>query len=384
MAREDRCDACRFWLPDRQPKLEIVTQGECRRYPPTLAYGGYGGDDPDVIEHSTYPATFDDEWCGEFRPQSSAEPSISLNAANVLRVLFESNGAETRRLVVARAAGPHSKRRPDMDGGNIDTTGASVADQLDVDAADTDTGTTERDFDAEARAHGWTPKDDFKGDAAKWVDAETFVKRADEVMPFLKKQNAGLKRQIDDLTRQFKKASEHFGKAEERAYKRALTELQAKHNAAVEEGDVAGANKVLKDMDELKADAAPKIDRDDAPDPKQAAREFAEWVEDNDWYVSDDKKRAYADIQAGAMGPAGEWDGGPKAWLDELGKRVSRKFAEQKPNLANPGGNRGNGGPRGAKTFADLPPNAKAMCDKWVKQGLIKTREDYVKAYDWS
>jgi hypothetical protein len=26
------------------------------------------------------------------RPQSSAEPSISLNAANVLRVLFESNG----------------------------------------------------------------------------------------------------------------------------------------------------------------------------------------------------------------------------------------------------------------------------------------------------
>jgi hypothetical protein len=55
-----------------------------------------------------------------------------------------------------------------------------------------------------------------------------------------------------------------------------------------------------------------------------------------------------------------------------------------KPNPANPGGNRGNGGPRGAKTFADLPPNAKAMCDKWVKQGLIKTREDYVKAYDWS
>jgi hypothetical protein len=51
-----------------------------------------------------------------------------------------------------------------MDGGNIDTTGASVADQLDVDAGDTDTGTTERDFDAEARAHGWTPKDDFRGD----------------------------------------------------------------------------------------------------------------------------------------------------------------------------------------------------------------------------
>jgi hypothetical protein len=78
-------------LAARSP-AQISTQGECRRYPPTLAYGGYGGDDPDVIEHSTYPATFDDEWCGEFRPQSSAEPSISLNAANVLRVLFESNG----------------------------------------------------------------------------------------------------------------------------------------------------------------------------------------------------------------------------------------------------------------------------------------------------
>jgi hypothetical protein len=51
-----------------------------------------------------------------------------------------------------------------------------------------------RDFDAEAREHGWRPKDEFPGDAAKWVDAETFMKRADEVMPLLKAQNARLKR----------------------------------------------------------------------------------------------------------------------------------------------------------------------------------------------
>ena len=33
--------------------------------------------------------------------------------------------------------------------------------------------------------------------------------------------------------------------------------------------------------------------------------------------------------------------------------------------------------------FNDLPPEARAACDRWVKQGLIKSREDYVRSYAW-
>lgn len=254
------------------------------------------------------------------------------------------------------------------------------------DADSTSADDTPRDYEAEARQHGWTPKEDFRGDAAKWVDAETFVKRADEVMPFLKKQNAGLKRELDDLKRQVKKASEFFTQAEERGYARAMDELQRKHDDAVETGDVAAARKVLKDMGDLQAEIATSKAAltEDKPEPASDPRaEFAAWVEDNDWYVLDENKRTYADLQAQTMGPAEKWEGGHAAWLAEIKARTDRKFAEKKPNPANPSGNRAGPSARGGKTFSDLPPAAKALADKWVKSGIIKSRDDYVKSYQW-
>jgi hypothetical protein len=241
-----------------------------------------------------------------------------------------------------------------------------------------------RDYEADARKHGWSPKDEFKGDPAKWVDAETFVKRADEVMPFLQKQNSVLKREIDDLKLQIKKSAQFFSQAEERAYKRAISELEARHDEAVETGDVAASKRIRTEMQQLAKDHA---DGAAIAEPKaregDPAKEFAEWVEANDWYVTDDARRTYADIQAQAMGAADEYEGGPKAWLDELTRRVNRKFAEAKPNPVNGGGNRSQPGARGAKTFNDLPAQAKQLCDKWVKQGIIKSRDDYVKNYQW-
>lgn len=259
----------------------------------------------------------------------------------------------------------------------IDTTAAEVIDTpLDI------TEDQPSDFEGEARKHGWRPREEFKGDPGKWTDAETFVKRADEVMPFLEKQNKALKREIDDLKRTMKQASDHFSKTEQRAYERALVELQAQHDNAVEMGDKDAANKVIRDMRKLEAERAPV---EEAPvfDEATAKRGLAEWVDENDWYVLDDKKRTYADMQADLMGPAGQWEGGQKAWLAELSRRVERKFTDPKPSAANPGGSRA--APRGGgKTYNDLPADAKRACDKWVKAGIIKSREDYVKSYDFS
>lgn len=242
-----------------------------------------------------------------------------------------------------------------------------------------------RDFEAEARAHGWTPKEEFRGDQSKWVDAETFAKRADEVMPFLKKQNQGLKRELDDLKRQIKQASAHFSRAEERGFQRAMAELEAKHDEAVEMGNVRASKAIRQEMDDLKADvAAGSKDEADAPTTEaQRRKELDQWIETNDWYLTDQSKRAYADHVANMMGPAEQWDGGQQAWLEELGKRVDRKFAEKKPNPVNGGGNR-EGGKSGAKTFQNLPAEAQRVCDKWIKSGIIKSREDYVKNYDWN
>lgn len=236
-----------------------------------------------------------------------------------------------------------------------------------------------RDYDAEARKHGWTPKEEFKGDPARWVDAQRFVERADEVMPLLKKQNEGLKREIDGLKKTFKEAKAHFDKTEERAYQRALSELQSRHDEAVETGDVQAARKVMSEMRDLQA---PAPVAEEGPSEEQLRQELNDWIETTQWYGPDADRTKYADLQASLMGKAVDWPGGQKAWLDELEKRVDRKFTAPKPNPVNGGGNRG-GGARSGKSFADLPAEDKKACDKFVTAGIFKDRAEYVARYEW-
>ena len=256
---------------------------------------------------------------------------------------------------------------------------AEAPEATEADSTSAEEQQTERDYEAEARSHGWTPKEEFKGDPSKWVDATTFVKRADEVMPFLKKQNKALKSELEDVKKQMRKASEFWSKAEERAYNRALADLEKRHDEAVEMGDVAASKAIRKEMAEL-SDALPEAPKME-PDQADAQRKLAAWVEANDWYVTDDAKRNYADIQAGAMGPATEWDGGPDAWLAELAKRVERKFTAPKPSPVATAPSRSTAAKTG-KGYADLPPEAKKIADKWHGMGLM-TREEYARGYEW-
>jgi hypothetical protein len=101
----------------------------------------------------------------------------------------------------------------------------------------------------------------------------------------------------------------------------------------------------------------------------------------------------YADSQASILAKS---KGGflDRADLDAVAEKVREEFGEAFPDAfgADPaprqkrpavdgGGTRR--GPMGGKSYNDLPPEAKAACDKWVKQGLIKSNEDYVKNYAW-
>ena len=48
------CGSCAYWCPGRT----ATDEGEFRRFPPTL--------DADSVW--TWPATIDEDWCGEYRP----------------------------------------------------------------------------------------------------------------------------------------------------------------------------------------------------------------------------------------------------------------------------------------------------------------------------
>jgi hypothetical protein len=265
------------------------------------------------------------------------------------------------------------------------------------DGGDTQAG--ERDFTAEATQRGWMPREEFKGDPAKWTDAETFVKREDERMPLLRKKVERQDRELADLKKQIRQASVHFSKAEERAYERARTELEGRLEQAISTGDVEAGKKVLKDIDALKKDVS-----DAAPSAEDAREAFDEWREGNSWYDKANlasaseievSARLYADrmtekhLDKTKDMPPAEFFAYIGGLVDEKFPQLKTKPARQKP-VSDVAGVGARGAGKNGKSFADLPAEAQAKCDKWFKSGIIpgKTQDEarayYVKNYDWS
>lgn len=261
-----------------------------------------------------------------------------------------------------------------------------LAEVADTGATDTNDNAepVARDYEAEARAHGWTPKEDFKGDPSRWVDAETFARRADEVMPFLKKQLEAVKRENADIKKQAARAAEYFSKAEERAYERAKAEITAKMEAAVEIGDVAAHRAAQKELDGLERET-PKPAQVDQLSVKEALIEFRD---ENPWYDEGGVARDYADVVAEKYKDRAA-DMPPAEFFTFVAEKVKERYpqlgkvkAELRKGVSAVEAPTGRATARG-RSFSDLPVEAQRMCDKWVKSGVIKDRAAYVSTYQW-
>lgn len=245
------------------------------------------------------------------------------------------------------------------------------------------------DHEAEARKLGWKPLEEFKGDPSQHIDAEKYLQRGREIMPLLRAENDRLKERLKAVEKNSARAAEFFSKAEERAYARALADLKADAAAAAKAGDTAAMDRVMDEVAKLEKPGAaePAIDVD------ARMEEFADWSKQNRWYGDNDVMRMYADREAEKLAKSKGGAFLDKADLDELAQKVRTKFEDaypeafgqaqrQKPRSAVDGGGSAPRG-RGGRTFADLPPEAQAMCRKWVNAGIIKSEADYVKSYQW-
>jgi hypothetical protein len=242
-----------------------------------------------------------------------------------------------------------------------------------------------RDYEAEARSLGWIPKEEFKGDDAKFVDAETFLKRSDEVMPFLKKQNQALRTEMEKLKRSIKQVNEFATKAEERAYARAIADLEARHEDAIEEGDTAKAREIAKEMREIAKPTPAAVQFTE----QQVTRALIDFRDENPWYDEGGKYADYAALVADEHKDLAQTTP-PHEFFKMIGDKVRERYPEvdkPKAERARPRNpvegvtNRGSG-TRG-RSFADLPVEAQRMAEKWEKQGLM-TKADYVKGYQWA
>jgi hypothetical protein len=267
-----------------------------------------------------------------------------------------------------------------------------------------------------ARAMGWQPKEQWKGNPEVWVDAPTFIRRGEEFGPHLQhdrrrlqeslaQRDARLAQMEADLkaTKDSLAAITTFNEEMEQDRKeRRKVELGAALRAAREAGDDVKVAELQNELGEVikppekTAAAAPPAKPNGAAQPV-----IQPWVKSfidgrKDFFEDTDKialfnSRMMKRRQAGDT-RVGEVEGVDllNEVVDEVEKtlggnrerRAASKTEESRPT----GGGRGNSG---GKSYQDLPPEAQKKCDaqegKFVGKAGFKDqaawRKHYVKEY---
>jgi hypothetical protein len=148
-------------------------------------------------------------------------------------------------------------------------------------------------------------------------------------------------------------------------------------------------------MDAIKdAKAVAKEEAKEKPNTETKATgevnpKIAEWVEKNPWYnrskaMSETTNEIAQEIRSKYPFYTEE------QFLEELDKELETTFTpeklgrKQKPRNPVEGATGGNSssGTKG-RQYSDLPADAKAACDDFIKQGIFKTRDEYLKEYPW-
>lgn len=232
-----------------------------------------------------------------------------------------------------------------------------------------------------AREMGWAPKDEFKGGADKWVDAETFVKRGDEVLPILRKTNEGLRSEltsvrgeVNGLRTALAESQEainsfkefHQEEVKERV-KAARDKLKGELVAAKQAGDHAAEVELTDELGRLNAaEAAPKpqVEKKTATTGGNFDPVFQAWANENQWYGQDPIRTSLMQGVAIDLRTKGDTTTG-RAFIDKCVSEVDKKLSPRPRDSKVASGGGGGGGTEasgGAGGFSDLPKEAQDTC----------------------
>lgn len=249
--------------------------------------------------------------------------------------------------------------------------------------------------EVEARQFGWVSQDEFKGDPEDWRPAEEFLKRGREINGYLRKDLEKLQNTIkskDTELAEIRETIEQFRKyhneTEARAYKRAIDDLKKEKVAAIESGDGVRAVEIDEELDNIKeAQRQAQTEKKPAPAKSNDDSGWNQWIEKNSWYGKDEVLTALANGFSEKVRMENPELVGP-GFLEKVGDLVRTAVPEkfENPNrshsaVSGSGSNRTASGTK-KKGYNDLPAEAKAACDKFVKQGLM-TQEQYIAEYEW-
>ena len=241
-----------------------------------------------------------------------------------------------------------------------------------------------------AKQDGWVSEEDWKGPddrkPAKFIDAREFNERGEKIAGIQKQKAERLESRIAELetsNREFGQYHQDTLAKQKQESESRISELKSAQAQAVTDGDGTAFTRAGTEIDRLEETAAP------TEDPNRAAhdRRAKNFITSNSWYQTDQKLTAYADGIATQVESEGYHD---QAYFNELERRVKETFpedfAKHGPTTASveaPAGSETKGSSPNTGSWEALPPADRAQAERFIRDGIIKTKQDFLDHYEW-
>lgn len=275
------------------------------------------------------------------------------------------------------------------------------ADPADAGGDDDFGGATEEDI-SYAQMQGWVGKKDWRGAPEEWVTAKEFASKARGINPILRSNNQKLITQLSEIQKDMNEWKEMTRKQVRKEIEAEVAQARADRAVAISDADPAkfddaetrleAAQKKLEKHDAAETTPA-KPNGDALPATKENQEAAAAWVKRNPWSLTDRRRATiYGAIGEEVRSERPDLVGNVAEYLKECDRRAIRDYPQMFTTRGRSNSNadstrtsssdsKGNGRKR---TFDDLPAEAKTVCDRMVKNKMIKTRQDYVDNFNFS
>lgn len=246
-----------------------------------------------------------------------------------------------------------------------------------------------------AIADGWTPKEEWNGEPAQWVDYQEFNVRG-ELMGRIKEQSSILgqnKRQIDDMQRAISDLVEMNDKMAEREYTKIMKNLRQAKAEAIEVGDGEKVAAIEEDIENLKEQRtetknakAQKSAQSSAEQMPSQNPEVTQWLtkKENQWFHTD---KAMRDAATGIAQSILKEDSSlpPSVVLEKMASEMKElmphKFkATTSVDSGDQGGGKTSTRTKGRK-LSDLSEDEQAAAKRFARIGVMSI-DDYIKKLD--
>lgn len=233
---------------------------------------------------------------------------------------------------------------------------------------------------ARARQDGWCPKEEWRGDPDKWVDAKTFNQRG-ELFGTIK----SLKQELEAVKKGNQTLLQHHEQLRKAKHEELLADLREKRRQAVEEADTESFEQYDRKIKE--AETQPVDDKPE-PEPEQnqapeLPQEVLDWHKENQWFKTEGEPDEKTEFMVFKQQQYVQRGLSPKEALEKATNDVKRTYAHEfeNPNKDRPGtvesGVRESGSKKSI-TARDLPAEYQRAYQE-IKRVSGMSLEDYVK-----